>query len=226
MRELSAPEGAQFVPADALPPGENYEAFIERTGTVPTRDNLHDFFNAQVWRRFPQAKRRMNALHVAELSAPHAPPGRRGPLRDALTVFDENGAVLHAPVELWHALQVRAWQRLFIDLRPLWQQARLTLVGHALLEQLTVAPRKPLTAHVLCAPAPADEAALDAWLAGRLHDADWLRTKPFTPLPVLGVPGWCKENTNFSFYDDSAIFRPRRAPENNTRQGNSAIGTA
>ena len=225
-RDLPDPGQLRFVPADRKPPGENYEVFVLRTGTVPTRDNLHDFFNARVWCRFPLAKQRMNAHHVDELGAARPGQGTRGPLRDALTVFDENGAVLHAPPELWDALLLRDWRRLFVDQRPLWRQARLTLVGHALLEQLAVAPRKPLTAHVLCAPAPPDEAALDAWLAGQLQDADRLRGKPFTPLPVLGVPGWCEENANFSFYDDSIVFRPRRAPENNIRQGHSATGTA
>jgi hypothetical protein len=35
-----------------------------------------------------------------------------------------------------------------------------------------------------------------------------LREKPFTPLPVLGIPGWCQENEDVSFYDDPRVFRP------------------
>ena len=35
----------RFVRQDELPRGEAYESFIARTGRVPTRDNLHDFFN-------------------------------------------------------------------------------------------------------------------------------------------------------------------------------------
>ena len=34
-----------FVPQSALPSDQAYEQFIFNTGTVPTRDNLHDFFN-------------------------------------------------------------------------------------------------------------------------------------------------------------------------------------
>ena len=34
----------------------------------------------------------------------------------------------------------------------------------------------------------------------------------FTVLPVLGVPGWWAASENFSFYDDSLVFRPRRTP--------------
>ncbi len=132
----------------------------------------------------------------------------RGRVRDAITVFDENGALLQAPPLLWSALLARDWKRLFIELRPLWQEARLTVFGHALLEKLA-APRKELTAHVWCAPAPAGAEA-DAWLAGRI-DAGTLAGKPFTPLPVLGIPGWWPENQNFSFYDDSLVFRARRS---------------
>jgi hypothetical protein len=50
-------------------------------------------------------------------------------------------------------------------------------------------------------------AELDAALA-EAFTADRLAGKPFTPLPVLGVPGWWPENQNFSFYDDSLVFRP------------------
>ena len=133
----------------------------------------------------------------------------RGPVRDALTVFDENAAFLSAPQPLWDALLARDWQQLFVGLRPLWQQAQLVLFGHALLEKL-VDPRKAITAHVYRAqPAMNSIADMDAWVAQDIS-VDKLAGKPFTPLPVLGVPGWWPENENFSFYDDSFVFRPRR----------------
>ena len=34
----------------------------------------------------------------------------------------------------------------------------------------------------------------------------------FTPLPLLGIPGWWPENGELSFYDDAQVFRPRRTP--------------
>src|SRR2546427_12488678 len=43
--------------------------------------------------------------------------------------------------------------------------------------------------------------------------ADTLACKPFAPLPVLGVPGWWRENENFSFYDDSLVFRAPRSAQ-------------
>ena len=200
----------RFVPQAALPPGQAYEQFIFDTGTVPTRDNLHDFFNGLCWMRFPQTKTRLNQLQAEQL-ATLGVQSLRGAVRDALTVFDENAAFLQAPLPLWDALLARDWHRLFITLRPLWGQARLTLFGHALLEKL-VSPRKPITAHIYLAPAAMDlavgAAQLDAVVAASLS-ADVLKIKPFAPLPVLGVPGWWSENENFSFYDDSKVFRPR-----------------
>jgi hypothetical protein len=215
----------RFVPASDLPRGEAYESHVFRTGNVPVRATPHDFFHALVWRRFPRFKQQMNAQHAAEL-ARRGRGGPRGPLRDALTLLDENGAVLHAPQALWDALVERAWQRLFVDLRPWWREARLTVVGHALLEQLEAAPRKPLTAHVLLGQAPAHDDRLDDWMTARVADGAALAAKPFTPLPVLGVPGWWAGNQNFSFYDDSTVFRPRRETSKPTSHGPSATGTA
>ncbi len=201
----------RFVPGDSAPPGEAYEAFIHRTACVPTRDNLHDLFNGLVWLHCPESKRRLNELQAAEI-ARGGIGATRGPLRDALTLFDENGAVLDAPRPLWDALRARDWLGLFVTHRPLWREARLLVFGHALLEKLT-GPRKAATAHVLIASGEMTSGALDdATIAASLHPAH-LATKPFTPLPVLGVPGWCVQNENFSFYDDSEVFRPRRGAE-------------
>ena len=198
----------RFVPHSALPASVAYEQFIFDTGGVPTRDNLHDFFNGLVWLRFPQTKQRLNQLHAQALAA-QGVGATRGPLRDAATLLDENGALLLAPEPLWQALAARQWQRLFVELRPLWQQAQCILFGHALLEQL-IQPRKPLTAHVYQArTAMKPGADIDAWLAHDLEAAHLAR-KPFTPLPVLGIPGWCADNANYSFYDDSFVFRSAR----------------
>ncbi|HAL40750.1 MAG TPA: DUF3025 domain-containing protein [Polaromonas sp.] len=204
--ESAAP--VRFVPQSELPPGEAYERYIFNSEQCPTREGLHDFFNGLCWMRFPQTKQKLNQLQAFEIAAAGVAP-LRGPVRDALTVFDENAAFLSAPQPLWDALIAKDWQQLFVGLRPLWQQARLVLFGHALLEKL-VYPRKPITAHVYRAqPAIDSIAGMDAWVASDLSP-DKLATKPFAPLPVLGVPGWWLENENFSFYDDSLVFRSRR----------------
>lgn len=202
-----APVG--FVPQSALPPGEAYEAFIFRTRSVPTRDNLHDFFNGLCWLHFPQTKARLNQLQAAEIAAAGVQP-LRGPVRDALTVLDENGAFLIAPPAIWEALRARDWLRLFVTLRPLWEQAQLLLFGHALMEKL-VKPRKPMVAHIYCAPiAIYSIADVDAQVAAQLSAPD-LASKPFLPMPVLGVPGWWPENAQPGFYEDAQVFRPARS---------------
>lgn len=212
-RLVGASRPLRFVPQCELPQGVAYESHIFETGCVPTRDNLHDFFNGLIWLRFPCTKQRLNQLQGAEIAASGV-GAVRGRVRDALTLFDENAALLQAPEPLWQALLARDWPRLFVTLRPLWPQARLVLFGHALLEKL-VQPYKSITAHVYRQAVPealgSHLADWDRWLASRL-DRDELASKPFTPLPVLGVPGWWADNAVPAFYDDSSVFRPPRLP--------------
>lgn len=201
--------GPRFVPQTELPEGMAYEKFIFETGAVPTRDGLHDFFNGLVWQRFPAAKRLLNRLQAVEIAK--AGVGQvRGPVRDAITLFDENAVLLQAPDPIWGALIARDWHRLFVDLRPLWAQARLVLFGHALLEKLVV-PYKSITGHVFRGPVPLalgdDLSCWDDWLASQLNAA-LLERKPFTPLPVLGVPGWWEPNECALYYSDTHVFRP------------------
>ena len=184
-----------FVAANALPEGEAYEAFIARTGSVPTRDNLHDHFNRLVWHRHPAIRQRLNQLQAVEIAA-RGVGATRGALRDALTLFDENGALWpDAPAPLAQALAARDWHALFVTHRALWSLHRFEVFGHALLEQLSVAPRKGLTAHVLLS----DPLTLSP--------AQWA-SKPFLPLPVLGIPGWWPANEDPAFYEDTQVFRP------------------
>ncbi len=200
----------KFVPQSALPEAQAYEDFIFKTAQVPTRDGLHDFFNGLCWHRFPLAKRRLNQLQAAEIES-QGIRATRGPVRDALTLFDENVVLMHAPDEVWAALQARDWLKLFVDLREQWQQVHLVLFGHALLEKL-VTPYKSITGHVYRVDShvnPHDEAALDAWLVQDLQPAK-LATKPYEPLPVLGVPGWWEANADRVFYEDVNVFRPKR----------------
>jgi hypothetical protein len=190
----------RFVDHAELNAGEAYEAFIHRTGRVPTRDNLHDLFNGIVWLRFPALKRRLNALQAAQI-AQHGVQPMRGAVRDALTLFDENGAWWPAPAALRDALRQRDWASLFVARRPDWTPP--VLFGHALLEKLEH-PRKAITAHVW--DGPGDDA--DSLLAALTPDT--LAAKPFLPLPVLGVPGWWPANESGGFYADPVVFRPPR----------------
>ncbi len=207
----AGPAPVQFVPQSELPAGTAYEAFIAQTGRVPTREGLHDFFNGLCWMRYPATKRRLNQLQSAQIATDGVRPVR-GPVRDALTVFDENAAFLSAPDALWDALAAKQWHDLFGRLRPLWQQAQLLLFGHALLEKLQQ-PRKSMTAHVYRIGCPVRSIPdIDSWVAGDLR-SEHLARKPFAHLPVLGVPAWWPGNASPDFYNDPAVFRPPRAPE-------------
>jgi hypothetical protein len=219
LNQLTAGAPVRFVPQSALPENESYERFIFSHRQVPTRDNLHDLFNACCWQRFPRTKLRLNALQ-ADVIDREGVGATRGPLRDALTLFDENVLLLQAPLELWEALQRHDWNTLLVTHREGWWPAgmatatsagrlRPVVFGHALLEKLCQ-PYKSVTAHAFWVDPqlPATDAAWDAWLAERL-DASFMATKPFQPLPVMGIPGWCVDNSDASFYADAQVFRPR-----------------
>lgn len=210
----------RFVPQAELPPGTAYEAHIAASGAVPTRANLHDIFNALSWFAWPRAKAAMNAAQGAALRAAGV-SGRRGGLRDALTLLDENGAVFAcADARLGAALRAHDWHTLFVAARAEWgRTCALLPLGHALLEKWR-APYKAMTAHAVILPiAPIawrqDEASrracLDEALATALDSGAFARARPFAPLPVCGVPGWWAANADPAFYADAAVFRPCRA---------------
>ncbi len=211
----------RFVPQSALPEGTAYEEFIGATGQVPTRANLHDFFNGLVWQTFPLVKRQLNALQAAQIA--QAGVGKsRGPARDAATIFDENAALLlvregAAGRALVDELRGHCWLAALFEKRAMFgADVQISLFGHALMEKLVV-PRKAITAHTLVifagddvfALAPqAQRAWLDAHVARRLA-GEGLTTSSFTPLPVLGVPGWWPAQDR-DFYLDTSVFRPKR----------------
>jgi hypothetical protein len=226
-----------FVPQSELPKGQAYEAFIHAQQRIPTRDNLHDFFNGLCWLRFGRSKRRLNQLQAQDI-ARQGVTQQRGALRDALTVFDENAILLQAPDGLWQALIAHDWPSLFVQQRQQWAQARVEVFGHALLEKL-VQPYVAITGHAwrvvpdLVTQAPQVETGAiatatptptptqihspaqattdaDAQLDAWLCDSlheDLLRRKAFAPLPVLGVPGWWAANQDPAFYGQTQVFR-------------------
>jgi hypothetical protein len=197
----------RFVPQAQLPAGMAYEAFIRDTAQVPTREGLHDFFNALCWMHFPLAKQQLNRLQGLEI-ARDGVQAQRGPVRDACTVFDENALLIQVPDSVWQALSEHRWHEALVVQRDLWQDVRLWVFGHATLEKL-VQPYKSITAHLWRVPGGVTDATLDAWLAQDLQPAK-LASKPFRPLPVLGVPFWWAGNADAAFYDDLEVFRPRR----------------
>jgi hypothetical protein len=213
-----------FVPQAALPDEQAYEAFISATGGVPTRDNLHDFFNALVWLRFPQIKIQLNALQSAEIAK--SGTVRRGSMRDAATIFDENAALfVTSDRSIADLLQQHQWRQLFIDRRAVFgHEYDVYLFGHALMEKL-VRPYKAITAHAWIVHVdqafftlPLEERckSIDAIVSNQIHNG--LATADFTPLPVLGVPSWWAQQED-AFYDDVSVFRPKRIRKQATPSG-------
>ena len=202
-----------------------YESHIWLHGEVPTRTGegaWHDFFNALIWLSLPRTKAQLNALQAAAIERDGV-GARRGALRDAATLFDENAAlVIVAPGPWLQTWRAHDWRGLFVTHRGVLAHNWLpVLFGHALLDKLR-APYKSVCAHAwlvddpaLLARPPGDGAAFEpAWLA-RLDSVvahslaePGFRRDAFLPLPVLGLPGWWPANDDPNFYDDRAVFRP------------------
>jgi hypothetical protein len=206
----------RFAPSTELNEGA-YEHRIYSTGQISTRpNNWHDLFNALVWIRFPRTKSAMNKLHF---HAPTSPTSNsRGVLRDALTLFDECGAVVFSqhlkPLE---ALAQRQWKRIFQD-EELRRQAHYLICGHAILEKY-LSPYKAMTAKALLVQVDAGEmnlpretllTKLDIKLAELLLAGKLLTTPAcLTPLPLAGIPGWWPaDQQDKDFYADKNVFRP------------------
>ena len=196
----------RFVSQHTLPAATAYETFIFQHKQIPTRNNAHDFFNGLCWLRFPKTKAQLNRMQ-AQAIARDGVGAQRGALRDALTLFDENAALLHAPDLLWQALRNKDWRSLLVTHRALWQETRCVLFGHALLEKC-LRPYKGITAHVLNVPMPGlqTDAEIDDWLCQSLR-SEHLQTKPFVPLPIAGIPGWWPGNEDHDFFEDKKVFR-------------------
>jgi Protein of unknown function (DUF3025) len=189
---------------------EPYEAFIARTGCVPTRANLHDFFNALVFLHFPRAKLQLNRLQAAAI-ARDGIGAVRGPIRDAATLIDENAVlVVTDRSDVVDSLRGHDWWGLFQGRRLAWAgEVSVLAFGHALLHKLQ-RPYKGITAHALhigLAPGSSLD-QIDRCMAAGLDER--LTPHDLMPLPVLGIPGWCAQNENPDFYSDPAVFRPAK----------------
>lgn len=207
----------RFVPAEQLP-AIAYEEHIFSTGEISTRqDNWHDVFNALAWGRFPCIKAAMNARHHGEIQQGRSTD--RGPVRDALTLFDECGVIVVGDDEqALRALAQRDWNQLFCERRPAWQaNLRVFILGHALLEKF-LNPYKALTAQVLIFRSRPEflqqedstqAGQLDRILATRISSGQTLcSSAELSPLPLMGIPGWWQDEVqDEAFYADRKVFR-------------------
>ena len=156
----------RFVPATARRPAKPTKPSSSAPRCVPTRDNLHDFFNGLVWLRFPRAKRRLNELQAAEIARAGI-GAARGPLRDALTLFDENGAVLDAPPPCGRRCGRATGSALFVTERALCGRGAPAGVRPCAAGKAGLAPQGAHRACAAGAPGAAEAIADRRWRPSR-----------------------------------------------------------
>lgn len=198
---------------------QRYEPRIYLSGEVATRpENWHDFFNALVWMTFPHAKATLNQIHYhALIHAAQRNIAKRGPLRDASTLFDESGViVLSSQMALMELLRQHAWKEVFWKYRKaVLSSMRFMVFGHALYEK-ALDPYVGMTGKGIFF--QVDEAFFRMKLVEQLHAVDqWLAdfllqklasNADLSPIPILGYPGWSDDNAAVDYYDNTQYFRP------------------
>jgi hypothetical protein len=199
-----------------------YERRIAETGEIETRaENWHDFFNALAWITWPLAKAAINAQHAAILEERGDEEARRrSPQRDALTLFDEGGAIVASSAqELLDLVTAFEWKELFwARRRELERRMRFFAFGHGFCEQ-ALAPYLGMVAKTvyiaasdafLARPFEEQVASADALVAAHFAErANFPSPRAMAPMPVLGVPGWHPGTAVESFYDDAQHFRSK-----------------
>lgn len=211
-------QAVRFVAQDYHPVDfwAHYEPRIFAYGEIQTRsENWHDYFHALVWKNFPNAKLALNARHLHEQGSRQ--DGQRNRTQQALTQFDECGALFITSHERWiHHLQQHNWEALFLQERSAWEnEIRVIIFGHATLEQLGQ-PFMGLTAKAwpCLVPPPVIQAPLtilDTVLATHLADlTQWQTPRDLLPLPILGIPHWHPDNATPAFYQQTTYFRPAK----------------
>lgn len=214
-------------PLRFVPPGKDrdrryYELQIAETGNVETRaQSWHDLFNALAWIAFPRTKAAINAQHVAILEeGGEAEARHRGPPRDALTLFDENGVIVASSApDLLRLVGDFEWKPLFWERRADVQaKMRFIPFGHALFEQ-ALDPYIGMVAKTVFVPVgdfffmlspESQREEADRMVAAHFSSvAKFASPKMMAPLPVLGVPGWHRDNGVEAFYDQASYFRSK-----------------
>ena len=192
----------RFVPPSAADP--YYEVHLFETGCVATRaESWHDLFNALAWLAFPATKAAINALHAKHLALEN---GRRGRVRDLLTIFDEGGAIVRcADPELAQMVREFRWRELFWDCRErVLGGMQFIVLGHAVLEKALEPWPGIACKAIFVGPHDDPDESAAQWLP--LHGSP----RELAPLPVFGYPGWLAENDRAAFYSDERYFRPFR----------------
>lgn len=201
-----------------------YESRIYLEGEIQTRtENWHDFFQVLIWCLFPRIKIQLNTLHYQASAKRYSSSGQqnRSAIENALTLFDECGVIIaSSDSSLLELIREFRWKELFWRRRAeIEQNLHCVIVGHALYEKALL-PYIGMTANALLI--DVDESFHSLSRQQQLRQIDdkvsyFLREKNtainpamLTPFPLLGMPGWDKNNHNEHFYDNKNYFRDKR----------------
>lgn len=204
---------------------QHYAPRIYLSGEIQTRTrNWHDFFQLLTWFIFPRSKAVINAIHIPrakERIDTGDALGRRTPVENMLSLFDEGGAVIVASdPSLLQLIRDFRWKELFWQRRAeLADKLDCVTFGHAMYEK-GMAPYLGMTANTILIEADSDYFSLDragrlAWIDARLaaifaRGELYQKPKDLQPFPILGMPGWDPANGEEGYYDNTDYFRPGR----------------
>ncbi|MEN8171014.1 MAG: DUF3025 domain-containing protein [Pseudomonadota bacterium] len=204
---------------------QHYAPRIYLSGEIQTRtENWHDFFQLLTWFIFPKTKAVINAIHIPKAKRRiegGGDVGRRSPVENMLSLFDEGGVVITSSDEsLLQLIRDFKWKELFWQRREeLVQKFDCITFGHAMYEK-GLMPYIGMTANTIllhvdgayfAKPVAERLAYIDERLAGIFKAGDqYTKPRDLNPFPILGMPGWDADNADESYYDNSNYFRPGR----------------
>ena len=209
---------------------QHYAPRIYLHGEIQTRtENWHDFFQLLTWFIFPKTKAVINAIHIPKAKQRIegvGDVGRRSPVENMLSLFDEGGVVItSSDPTLLQLIRDFKWKELFWQRRDeLTDKLECTTFGHAMYEK-ALAPYIGMTANAILLEVddgyfakPMNErlAYIDQQLAAIFTDGtQYTQPRDLNPFPILGMPGWDADNSDDNYYDNTNYFRPGRRHRNN-----------
>ena len=204
---------------------ETYAPRIYLTGELQTRQgNWHDFFQYLTWFIFPKSKAAINSIHIPSAKARidgGGDPGRRSPIENMLSLFDEGGAVVvSSDQSLLQLIADFDWKELFwVRRAELEGKLKCITFGHAMYEK-GLNPYVGMTANSILL--HVDQAFFAKNLSAQLQQVDeslaeiftqgerYTKPKSLQPFPILGMPGWAADNAKERYYDNHRYFRSGR----------------
>ncbi len=217
----------KIVPQEGKPDHfeQHYAPRIYLHGEIQTRTrNWHDFFQLLTWFVFPKTKAVINAIHIPKAKARiegGGDVGRRSPVENMLSLFDEGGVVITCSDEsLLQLVRDFKWKELFWQRRAeLATKFECTTFGHAMYEK-GLKPYLGMTANSILLKVEAGYfqqsqterlAYIDEQLAAIFEAGDrYTQPRDLNPFPILGLPGWDEDNGEEIYYDNTDYFRPGR----------------